>query len=971
MGNLTSGTFTEGAIAITVDSLEAGGSSGLRVDIVDVNNNNTRLTTTATVTFSSPCAGDGSASITSPVTTSNGTATSTYLAQGCAGDDLITASATVGGVALTSTGTITVAAAPANSIQFVSSTPNTIGLRGSGQADTAQVAFRVLNSAGGPVPNQDVLFQLNTQVGGIALSPTTGTTDSTGLVQATVNSGTVATAVRVTATLLDNPITAEDESLVPAAQSDSLVISTGIADQDSFSLSIGCFNIEGGNFDGTETNVNIRAADRFNNPVPDGTGVSFIAEGGVIEPRCFTTNGACTVTFTSQDPRPADRRVSILATAIGEESFLDTNGDGRFTAGEPFADIGEAFLDFNENSAFDSGVDTFLDFNSNSSRDGASGNFTGVLCDSGCDTANSLHVRDTGVIIMSGSNAVIDFAQDPVDLSNGAVAVTVLIGDSVGQPMPGGTTIEASTTLGEIVGESERVQACTTFNGPIPYTFVVAPPEGGSQTSGVMTVKVTTPESGTTTAASVSVVRDAVVVPPPPPSDVGSIEFVSATPTEVGIRGTGLPDTSTVVFRVRSETGEAVESQTVNFSLSTSTGGITLNPVSDETDENGLVRTIVKSGTVHTSVRVSGSTLNGSGNTISATSEQLTISTGIPDQDSFSLVRDCANPEGLQFDGETALLTIRAADRFNNPAPDGTAVAFTTEGGSVEPSCRTVNGACSVIWTSQNPRPDGLNNCDQNNIADLEDDSLCSVIGSRGAARPGRATVLATAIGEESFTDLNGNGRYDDGEPLTNLGEAFRDDDGDGTYDAAFEEFLDFGGADNDGGGVLDDPNGIRDSANAQFTGVLCDGPNNCDPVTKLHVRETIAIVMSGSTAVIDPSQDIAASGGGYNPATNTLTLAPNEVQSLRFVIRDRNDQPMPAGSAIKLEVIGDGVSLAGLTEYEAPCTADDTAGGNTYVFGVVAGEPDADARPSLLLSVTTGQKVLTQFFVNVFVDVP
>ena len=55
------------------------------------------------------------------------------------------------------------------------------------------------------------------------------------------------------------------------------------------------------------------------------------------------------MTYVSQDPRPADGRVSILAFAIGEESFLDGNADGIFNTGLPPApadvpiEIGEPF----------------------------------------------------------------------------------------------------------------------------------------------------------------------------------------------------------------------------------------------------------------------------------------------------------------------------------------------------------------------------------------------------------------------------------------------------------------------------------------------------------------------------------------------------------------------------------------------------------------------------------------------------
>ena len=85
------------------------------------------------------------------------------------------------------------------------------------------------------------------------------------------------TPVRVTATI-------RGTSPAVTSTSDQLVISTGIPDQNSFSLSTSIFNVEGANFDGCPSNigstVSVCLGDHFNNPVPDGTAVSFTAEGG-------------------------------------------------------------------------------------------------------------------------------------------------------------------------------------------------------------------------------------------------------------------------------------------------------------------------------------------------------------------------------------------------------------------------------------------------------------------------------------------------------------------------------------------------------------------------------------------------------------------------------------------------------------------------------------------------------------------
>ncbi len=1024
LGSFSGSTFTPGIIAISQATLDAGGSASLTVSAVDTANGNAPITDSISVSFSSSCISQGDSSLSAnPATSTTGTATSTYAYNGsaCAASDSITATATVSGTVLTASGSIGLVPAPATSILFVSATPDNIGLQGSGQGDTSTLIFQVTNSAGGPIKNQQTTFSLDTTVGGITLTPVTGTTDSQGRVQTIVRSGTVATSVRVTARLIDNILTTADESTVPPAQSDSLVISTGLADQDSFSISAGCFNIEGGDYNGASTNVNIHAADRFNNPVPDGTAIAFRAEGGSIQSSCITGVGAppgnCSVTFTSQDPRPADHRVTILATAIGEESFNDINGDGRFDVGETFQDFGEAFLDVNEDATRQV-TEPFLDFDNSGTFNGPSGAFTGVLCDGGCDAdpdgagpllaPTSLHARASIVLIMSGSTANIQITPNPIDLSNGPVAVSVLVSDRANQPMPAETTITASTTFGTIAGDATLTQGCTTFNGAFPYTFVVEPPDDGSPGSGSFTIKVTTPgptftsgdnAAGTVTTRSVAIsTSGGASTPPPPPGNLGSLRFVAATPSTIGIRGSGQPETSSVSFQVLSTTGVPIADQSVTFSLSTTVGGIEQTPsgtgataTTAISDSQGFVTTIVRAGTVHTSVRVTAT----ASPTVFAVSEALVITTGLPDQDSFSLSLTCSNVEALIQDNTQVNVLLLAADRFNNPVIDGTAVAFTTEGGAIVGDCLsagTNGGECSVAWRSQDPRPILFNNCIDGDNGTVSP-NLCD-----NGPRPGRSTILATAIGEESFNDGNGSGIHEDGEVFGDLGEAFRDDDGDGAYDSSFaspagvkEEFLDFGGT-----ASTNAPNNIRDGANGLFTGSLCTG-SQCDPFQRLHVRDSVLVIMSGSSPSFSnvaetftdtnangdfdigetftdansngqfDDTDVSATGATLNGARNTFTVPDAGAATFSFIVRDINNQPMPNATTVSVAAAGDAGGFVGTTLFTVPCKTDDSAAGNTYSFAFKAADV-TEAKTSLItLSVKTpsGLETLIPFTVN------
>jgi hypothetical protein len=510
MGRGSGSTFTQGSLEISNASLSAGGSTSVAAYIV--NSDGTLYTQQATVNFNSPCIAASTATLQpgASVQTTTGIATVTYQARGCSGADIITATASVGGQALSATGTVTVAPAAVGSIAFLSATPTNIALQGTGDAarpESSTVIFQVRDATGGPVPNAAVSFRLNTSVGGISLTPTTATSDTQGRVQTVVSAGTVATSVNVTATVT---------SVTPniSTQSSQLTVTTGIPTANSFSLSAQCFNIEGWQFDGVTTNINARLGDRFQNPVPDGTAVTFTSEGGNIQSQCTTTTtategGVCTVNIRSSNPRPANGRVTILAKAIGEESFTDSNGNGAFDNGETFFDLPEPFRDDNENGSYQVGED-FFDFNNNQNRDPADNLFNGVLCNDttgrcGAASARSTGIADSVVVIFSGSEPTITTpAGGPIPAfsvggTNSSNLITFWIRDVNGNPMPAGTTVRLEATGAglSVASPSTRTVPCTDIDAgaqvPGATIFQFSVTSGSTVGTGTLTLTVTTP----------------------------------------------------------------------------------------------------------------------------------------------------------------------------------------------------------------------------------------------------------------------------------------------------------------------------------------------------------------------------------------------------------------------------------------------------------------------------------------------
>jgi hypothetical protein len=423
-------TFVENQLGVSIAAatngdinISAGATLGISFAIVDENNQRIMLPTQ--VSFTSNCVESKRARIGTGVATINGVATTTYEDISCGGgQDVIQATVTVNNQTKSLVQTINIAPENIGSIEFVSSSPQSIVLKGTGgqgQQETSTLTFLVKGSLGNPLAQQAVTFSLNTSVGNLTITPATSITNSLGLVTTKVNAGNVPTAVRVTAAVT----TASNQ--VIQTQSDLLSVNTGMADQDSVSLATEIFNPEAAVYDGTEVMITARLADAFNNPVPDGTTINFTTEGGNIVPSCNTANGACSVKWTSSEPRVPSHRITILATAVGHETFNDTNGSNTFdnadgvgfqnnadsgfgrvlAAANGFFDMSEAWRDDNENYIHDAG-EKFIDFDNNQSFGIADGLFNGPQCvGSLCGTGSkkSTHVRKALVMVMSGSDA--------------------------------------------------------------------------------------------------------------------------------------------------------------------------------------------------------------------------------------------------------------------------------------------------------------------------------------------------------------------------------------------------------------------------------------------------------------------------------------------------------------------------------------------------------------------------------------
>ena len=393
----------------------------------------------------------------------------------------------------------------------------------------------------------------------------------------------------------------------------------------------------------------------------------------------------------------------------------------------------------------------------------------------------------------------------------------------------------------------------------------------------------------------------------------GSLRFVSAVPADKSITlrgqgGNGRQEDANLTFQLVDLAGNGVGNADICFDATTYVGELNLDGFmptklpapqggtalcgSDllsvlryvkRSGADGMVSIRINSGTVPTPVRVRGRALYPSTASVplETYSDTLSISTGLPLQRSFSLSVDKANIDGGNFDGEIAKLTIRLADQFSNPVPDGTVVNFIASGAAVctadNGSCKTANGACSCDLVSQARRP--LDN---------------------------RVVVTAYAVGLEDFNDNNGNNFYDAGDSFVDLADAYVDANKDGLANSLTVN------GDTD---IL-----IPYQRNTVFT------PTGDGVRGTAHIRASTIIYLSqsssaGSPTVVLPLAQLSQERGLFSSSLSTYFLrlapicpdgTPVPQATLSMVLEDGIGNPMAAGTNLVAADVSDNISTNG-----------------------------------------------------------
>ncbi len=413
-------------------------------------------------------------------------ATVTYTAGANPGTELITASVGTSPNVLTASTSINIAAAATASIEFVSATPQSIGIQSGGITPTSAVIFLIRDQNGLPKGSVQVDFTLFGPTGA-ALQTASASSASDGTVTTTLLAGPVAGPARVVATVhLSSPAI--------SASSGNISIGGGMPSDTHFSVAVSKYNLEGFAYDNIQSTITAYLADRFGNyNVLTGTSVSFAAEAGAIDTSAVTDeNGAASSVFRTQNPRPGDVLpiagepsytyppgghtynprdgwMTILVSTTGEETFVDENANGIFD--DTFwTDIGEPFIDANDNGQRDTG-ELFFDWPSYVTPEPGNGAEPNGLYDNFNNawdaqipiwrTVNLVftgppHIIDPTVYpaittsrIECSDNTVCTGLFDPVDIPKGSTEeFTVYVSDINMNTLIGGTTIDVALFTG-------------------------------------------------------------------------------------------------------------------------------------------------------------------------------------------------------------------------------------------------------------------------------------------------------------------------------------------------------------------------------------------------------------------------------------------------------------------------------------------------------------------------------------------
>jgi len=344
---------------------------------------------------------------------------------------------------LAKTGDAAESSGQAASIVLTEIETDILAVRGSGGNESGKLTFEVRDSTGVPV---DLANKVNVHfsitggpLGGEFLAPDTVTSDISGLVTTTINSGTKAGALQIVAEI---PGTGIASAPVP------ITVHGGLPDAAHFTVGSTKKNFAGFRNANLENTIIVIVGDKYSNPVQPGTAVQFQTSGGIIQGSATTDlTGRASVTLISGNPLPL---------GIPREPFpFDQPGYAKVTA----QTVGE-----NQQTIVDRTIVLFS--------------------------------GSTRITLNSPSPPYTIAAKQ-------SLTFNYTVSDENGNPLVQGTTIRVATTRGDVAGDTnvQLDDFLVRGVGSTDFTFILTnndPPLGTAEDA-IVTIKVNGSDNGALT----------------------------------------------------------------------------------------------------------------------------------------------------------------------------------------------------------------------------------------------------------------------------------------------------------------------------------------------------------------------------------------------------------------------------------------------------------------------------------------
>jgi hypothetical protein len=576
--------------------------------------------------------------------------------------------------------------ARAGAIYFLNAGFSSLAITGTGGTEISNLSFEVRDSVGIPVDSKNtttVLFKLkNNPALGVSLNIDSAKTSSSGLVFVQLRSGTKAGLAQVQAylksdTTIKSPIV-------------SIPIHGGAPDSSHFSMGIGKVNLPGGVKTGLSTTINVMVADKFGNPVQQGTPVQFTTTGGVVEPFGITTlSGSISVLLTTGNPIP-------------------TNGIATVTAEIPNGSNRTIVLPSTNNKTTTL-LDKYISKNNRTAKTMSSFSRSVDVMFSG---ASTISFADNNFIVPLQSERTLNFT----------------VSDPLGHPLSEGTVIKVTgfgfDSSGVVLsGDIEKTLPDTKDPSFTQFSFVVA----DKRTTNVSQSKTLSLDievissNGNIKKSIIGYLGSAPIDTTGKPissRQPAQVAFISSTTSDIYVSGVGGTETSTLTYEVRDSLGfplDLTRRVGANFSIqffpNSFTGGgtaPTIIPNVDSSDNQGRVRVTIVSGTQAGVVQIGTSVKVSAIKTITSQPVKVTVHAGFADQRHFTMAAPAYNFPGLDLAFITRSITVQVGDKYSNPVIAGTAVYFnSTHGTMTTGGLTSATGFVSNTLYSANPLPQG------------------------------------------------------------------------------------------------------------------------------------------------------------------------------------------------------------------------------------------------------------------------